>query len=45
MSILAEKDIPKSFLPAASKLAAIDAIGTLKAYAFITQREREDSYA
>lgn len=39
MSMLAEKDIPKSLLPTAKAIDAIDAIGTLKAYAFIAQRE------
>ncbi|KAK2589658.1 hypothetical protein QQS21_012665 [Conoideocrella luteorostrata] len=36
MSLLAEKDIPKSLLP-------MEAIGTLEAYAFIAQREGQDS--
>ncbi|KAL6905057.1 TPR-like protein [Trichoderma evansii] len=44
MSVLAEKDIPKSVIPMAMKLKAIDAIGILQAYAFITQREEEDSF-
>ncbi|KAL7817011.1 purine and uridine phosphorylase [Trichoderma aethiopicum] len=33
MSMLAEKDIPKSLLPTAKAIDATDAIGTLKAYA------------
>jgi nucleoside phosphorylase len=37
MSLLAEKDIPWSLLPTARKLDAIKAVGTLKAYAFISQ--------
>ncbi|OAQ69057.1 kinesin light [Pochonia chlamydosporia 170] len=44
MSLLAEKDIPKSLLPTARKIEALEAIGTLKAYAFITQREGQDSF-
>ncbi|KID85971.1 kinesin light chain [Metarhizium guizhouense ARSEF 977] len=44
MSLLAEKDIPKSLLPTARKIKALEAIGTLKAYAFITQREGQDSF-
>lgn len=46
ISILAEKDIPKSLLPAeaAGKTKAMDAIGTLKAYAFITQLEGKDVF-
>ncbi|PTB62779.1 purine and uridine phosphorylase [Trichoderma citrinoviride] len=44
MSMLAEKGIPKSFLPPAKAIDAIDAIGTLKAYAFIAQREGCDSF-
>jgi nucleoside phosphorylase/tetratricopeptide (TPR) repeat protein len=41
---LAEKDIPLSLLPPAPKRRAAEAIGTLKAYAFLTARERDDSY-
>ncbi|KID73289.1 Kinesin light chain 1 [Metarhizium brunneum] len=44
ISLLAEKDIPKSLLPTARKIKALEAIGTLKAYAFITQREGRDSF-
>ncbi|KAF7118673.1 hypothetical protein CNMCM5793_008211 [Aspergillus hiratsukae] len=42
---LAEKDIPISLLPPASdQLEADEAIGILKAYAFITNRESHDSF-
>ena len=44
MSLLAEKDIPRSLLPTARKPEAIKAIGTLKAYAFISQRKGQDSF-
>ncbi|KAH8750222.1 hypothetical protein F5883DRAFT_227773 [Diaporthe sp. PMI_573] len=47
MCFLAEKDIPQSLLPPAKEgevSKAIEAIGTLKAYAFITQREEQDAY-
>ncbi|TFB05114.1 hypothetical protein CCMA1212_002415 [Trichoderma ghanense] len=44
MSMLAEKDIPKSLLPTAKGIDAMDAIGTLKAFAFIVQREGCDSF-
>ncbi|EHK25616.1 uncharacterized protein TRIVIDRAFT_134921, partial [Trichoderma virens Gv29-8] len=44
MSILVEKDIPKSLLPTARNIEAIEAIGTLKAYAFIIQRDEENSF-
>lgn len=46
MSFLAEKEIPRSLLPAAdtSKLQADEAIGVLKAYAFITQRRDQDLF-
>jgi nucleoside phosphorylase/tetratricopeptide (TPR) repeat protein len=44
MSILLEKDIPKFLLPTSTKLEAVDAIGTLKGYAFVTQQEEEDSF-
>ncbi|QYT04784.1 hypothetical protein H0G86_011686 [Trichoderma simmonsii] len=45
MAFLAEKDIPKRLLPPASdELDAYEAIGTLKAYGFISERERGDSY-
>ena len=40
-----EKDIPaSSLLPADNELEAAEATGTLKAYAFITQREDQDSF-
>lgn len=42
---LAEKDIPVSLLPPATdQLEADEAIGILKAYAFITNRESSDSF-
>jgi tetratricopeptide (TPR) repeat protein len=42
---LAEKEIPVSLLPPAShQLEADEAIGILKAYAFITKRESHDSF-
>ncbi|KAM6478280.1 P-loop containing nucleoside triphosphate hydrolase protein [Trichoderma sp. SZMC 28011] len=45
MAFLAEKDIPKRLLPPASnKLCVYDAIGTLKAYGFISERECGDAY-
>ncbi len=49
MCFLAERDIPASLLPLPDELDmdnqdADEAVGTLKAYAFITQREGQDSY-
>ncbi len=44
MCFFAEKDIPVSLLPPADELDMDEALGTLKAYAFITQRERQDSF-
>lgn len=44
ISILAEEDIPKSLLPPATGRKAMHAIATLRAYAFITEREGEDSF-
>jgi hypothetical protein len=44
MSCLAEEDIPFSLLPPAMKVTKTRAIGTLKAYTFITQREGQNSY-
>ena len=45
MSFLAEKEVPKSLLPPGkSDLEADEAIGTLKAYAFITERPSQESY-
>ncbi|KAK3377526.1 hypothetical protein B0H63DRAFT_561683 [Podospora didyma] len=43
MCFLAEKDVPQSLLPPApSGTAAVEAIGTLKAYAFVTQRQEKE---
>ena len=44
MCFLSEKEIPQSLLPPAGRLETVEAIGTLKAYAFITQREESDTY-
>ncbi|RYP06025.1 hypothetical protein DL765_009639 [Monosporascus sp. GIB2] len=45
MCFLSEKEIPRVLLPPADdELEADEAIGTLKAYAFITQREGQDSF-
>ena len=44
MSCIAQQDIPRSLLPPATNLKVLEAIGTLKAYSFITQRESQDSY-
>jgi len=44
MSCVAQRDIPHSLLPSASKLRKAQAIGTLKAYAFITVHEGGNSY-
>ncbi|KAI0380584.1 TPR-like protein [Hypomontagnella monticulosa] len=44
MCLLAEEDIPLSLLPQLSKLRAAEAIGTLKAYAFITERNERNSF-
>ena len=45
MSFLAEKDIPKTLLPSSdSELDVYEAIGTLKAYAFISERTGQESY-
>ncbi|KAK4205172.1 putative kinesin light chain [Triangularia verruculosa] len=44
MCFLAGKDIPQSLLPPAGRLRTVDAIGTLKAYAFISQRKESDTY-
>ncbi|KAI5460912.1 hypothetical protein BGZ63DRAFT_388024 [Mariannaea sp. PMI_226] len=47
MSFLAEKEIPRSLLPRAAdtnELQADEAIGVLKAYAFITQRGDQDLF-
>ncbi|EHK17779.1 uncharacterized protein TRIVIDRAFT_214185 [Trichoderma virens Gv29-8] len=47
MCCLAEKDIPQLLLPPdplASQLEIVEAIGTLKSYAFITHRKESDSF-
>ncbi|KAF9883293.1 hypothetical protein FE257_003784 [Aspergillus nanangensis] len=44
MSFLAERDIPKDLLPEGNALDVYEAVGTLKAYAFITEREGQESY-
>lgn len=45
MSFLAEKAIPKSLLPPGNgQLKSYEAIGTLKAYAFISERAGQKSY-
>ncbi|KAK3376988.1 hypothetical protein B0T24DRAFT_665831 [Lasiosphaeria ovina] len=46
MCFLVEKDIPQSLLPPApTEIAAVEAIGTLKAYAFVTQRQEQEQDA
>lgn len=44
MSLLAEKNISKHFLPLDDELEAHEAIGVLKAYAFISERADEGAY-
>jgi tetratricopeptide (TPR) repeat protein len=44
MSCVAQQDVPHSLLPLATKREGLEAIGTLKAYSFITQRDSQDSY-
>ncbi|KAI0875082.1 TPR-like protein [Hypoxylon argillaceum] len=44
MCFLAEKDIPLSLLPVAPKIKMAKAVGTLKAYAFITERDTPDTF-
>ncbi|KAI1439328.1 hypothetical protein F5Y02DRAFT_143448, partial [Annulohypoxylon stygium] len=44
MCLLAEKDIPLSLLPKVPKVQAAEAIGTLRAYAFIMERNEPDSF-
>ena len=44
MSFLVVQDIPRSLLPPEGKARTIEAIGTLKAYRFITEREYSGSY-
>ncbi|KAI1181506.1 P-loop containing nucleoside triphosphate hydrolase protein [Nemania serpens] len=41
---LAEKDIPQSLLPPMSKIQTAEAIGSLKAYAFILEHDTPDSF-
>jgi len=44
MCFLAGKDIPQSLLPPAGRLKTLEAIGILKAYAFISERKESDTY-
>ena len=44
MSFLAQKDILASLLPPADELNTDEAIDTLKAYAFVAQREEHDLF-
>ncbi|KAI1820891.1 hypothetical protein F4861DRAFT_542494 [Xylaria intraflava] len=44
MCFLAEKDIPLSLLPVVPKIKMAEAIGMLKAYAFIMERDTPDSF-
>jgi nucleoside phosphorylase/tetratricopeptide (TPR) repeat protein len=45
MSLLGEKDIPKCLLPpGGGELELDEAIGTLKSYAFVSERAGQDSY-
>ncbi|OAL53460.1 TPR-like protein [Pyrenochaeta sp. DS3sAY3a] len=44
MCFLADKDIPLSLLPEKGRIKAMKAIGSLKAYGFITQRIEPNSY-
>ncbi|PVH68527.1 hypothetical protein DL98DRAFT_542347 [Cadophora sp. DSE1049] len=44
MCFLAEQDIPRSLLPPGGEAETTDAIANLKAYGFITERERSGSY-
>lgn len=44
MSCTAQQDIPRSLLPPATNRKALEAVGTLKAYAFIAERRGQDSY-
>lgn len=41
---LAEKDIPEFLLPAAPMRSIKEAVGTLKAYAFVIERDTPDSF-
>jgi hypothetical protein len=44
MCFLAQENIPQSLLPPDRKAKIVEAIGTLKGYAFITEREKSGSY-
>jgi tetratricopeptide (TPR) repeat protein len=44
MSCVAQQDIPGSLLQPAPKLGKVEALGTLKAYSFLTPREDGDSF-
>ena len=44
MCFLAEKDIPQSLLPQDDKIKMAEAIGTLKSYAFINERDGPNAY-
>ncbi|KAH8729862.1 P-loop containing nucleoside triphosphate hydrolase protein, partial [Ilyonectria robusta] len=44
MSFLSEKDIPRSLISGDDELEMDEAIGALRAYAFITQRADQESY-
>ncbi len=44
MCFLAEKEIPASLLPPADELDTDEAVGMLKAYAFIIQHEGQESF-
>ncbi|KAI0549734.1 hypothetical protein F4679DRAFT_584197 [Xylaria curta] len=44
MSFLSQTDIPRSLMPPYDKLREAKAIGTLKGYGFLTERENGDSY-
>ena len=44
MSLLTQRRIPASLLSPADELNTDEAIGTLKAYAFIAQREEHDLF-
>lgn len=44
MAFLGQKDIPQSLLPPAEQLQMEEAIGTLKSYAFLIEREEPNTY-
>jgi hypothetical protein len=44
MSCVAQQDIPRSLLLLVTKRKELESIRILKAYAFITQRDSQDSY-